>query len=86
MCNCKSGKSRPINNLKDQYILKDVQEVFNRLIEGNDVENLSDLDWMELYQTWSMVYPNSTGTPSKTRVIDDLRNSLQFLKVKTVKR
>ena len=78
-CNCK-GKKQILNNLKNQEVLELVKETLSQEVEGKSIEEIDNLGWTSLYGTWNLVYPNSTGTPDKQKVIDDLQNSLQFLK------
>lgn len=78
-CNCK--KHTPINNLKNQEILNIAKEVNDELITKKSFAELHDLDWMELYQVWSMLYPQAKDKPGKEQCIRDIQSSLQFLKI-----
>lgn len=81
MCNCKK-KFKPINNLKDQQVLKMVKESYDNLVVGRDIETLTQLDWMELFSMWNLLYPNSSGQPTQNKVIEDLKSSQQYLRIK----
>jgi hypothetical protein len=80
MCRTCGGKFKPINNLKNQQILKQVKEVYDRYVQLGD--NVTDLDYLELLQMWNLIYPNSSGVPSREKVLLDIQNSFQYIKVK----
>lgn len=79
-CNCKSGKTKILNNLKNQEVLEMVKETLSQEVGDKTIEEIDNLSWTSLYGVWNLVYPNSNGTPNKEQVILDLKNSLQFLK------
>lgn len=81
MCKC-GGKFKPINNLKNQQILQMVKEVYENLIQGKELSEISQLDWIEIYSVWNLLYPNSSGTPSQIKVVEDLKNSQQYIRIK----
>jgi hypothetical protein len=84
-CSCKK-KQIPINNLKNQEILNIANEINDTIITQKSFAELNDFDWLELYQVWSMLYPQASNKPSKEQCISDIQNSLQFLRVKYGKR
>jgi hypothetical protein len=84
-CNCKR-KSLPLNNLKNQEILNIAEEITQTIINQKSFDELNDFDWVELFQVWGMLYPQASNKPSKEGCINDIQTSLQFLKVKYVKR
>ena len=84
-CSCKK-KHIPINNLKNQEILNIANEINDTIITQKSFAELNDFDWLELYQVWSMLYPQASNKPSKEQCISDIQNSLQFLRVKYGKR
>jgi hypothetical protein len=85
MCNCKK-KSVSLNNLKNQEVLNIAKELYDTIITQKTFDEMNDFDWLELYQGWSMLYPHASTKPSKQGVLDDIRNSLQFLKKKNGRR
>ena len=82
-CNC---KTQVINNLKSQQHLEIANEIYQRVVINQTEEGLSDFDYMELYQAYNILYPNSSAQPSKESLIEHIVNSLQFLKTKTIKK
>lgn len=81
MCKC-GGKFKPINNLKNQEILKMCKDVYQSLIQGKELEQISPLDWIEIYSVWNLLYPNSSGVPNQIKVVEDLKTSQQYLRIK----
>lgn len=82
-CNC---KTQVINNLKSQQHLQIANEIYQRIVGNNSVEELTDFDYLELYQAYNILYPNASQQPSREMVIEHIRNGLQFLKTKTTKK
>ena len=81
MCNCKK-KFKPINNLKNQQILTMVEETYTNLIKDKTLDQITQLDWIEIYSMWNLLYPNSSGQPNQNKVIEDIKNSLQYIRTK----
>jgi hypothetical protein len=77
-CNCKK-KFTPINNLKNKEVLLMAKDIYDTLIVDKDQNNISDLDWLEIYSIWNLLYPNSSGVPSKEKVVEDIKTSGQYL-------
>jgi hypothetical protein len=71
-----------VNNLKNQEILKMVKDSYTNLVQGKSIEEISDLDWIELYSMWNLIYPNSSIQPDKNRVVEDLKNTQQYIRIK----
>ncbi len=81
MCNCKSGKAKRINNLKNQEVLQVASEINSRIISQKQINELDEFDWVELYGVWNLLYPQASQQASQEQVVDDIKKSLQFLKV-----
>lgn len=84
-CRTCGGKLQIINNLRNQEVLNQVKELTQRIIDSKPIEELDQLDWIELYGMWHQLYPNASGEPTKEMLIEDLRNSQQYLKVRYTK-
>ena len=84
-CNCKSGKSKPLNNVNNQDTLKVVKEIFDRVISGKDISEFDDFDKLEIFNAYSMLYPNSSQQPDTTDAVNKITHALQFLKTNNVK-
>jgi len=78
-CNCKGGKAKPLNNVNNQDTLKIVKEIFDGVISGKDVNDLTDLDKLEILNAYSMLYPNSSQKPDINNAIGHINQALQFL-------
>lgn len=83
-CNCKK-KPQVINNLKSQQHLQVANEIYQRVVGEKSWEELNDFDFIEVYQAYSLLYPNASQQPSKESVLEHIRNGLQFLKKPKVK-
>ena len=84
-CNCKSGKSKPLNNVNNQDTLKVVKEIFDRVISGKDISGFDEFDKLEAFNAYSMLYPNSSQQPDITDAVNKITHALQFLKTNNVK-
>jgi len=84
-CNCKGGKSKPLNNINNQDTLKIVKEIFDRVVSGRDISEFNDFDKLEVINAYSMLYPNSSQQPDITDAINKITHALQFLKTNNVK-
>ena len=81
-CNCKSGKEQKINNLNSIDHLMVGKDVVDRIISVKPFEEITDLDWMEILNAYSQLYPNSKGTPSKQDAINNIQHAMGNLKLK----
>ena len=81
-CNCKSGKEQKINNLNSIDHLMIGKDVIDRIISVKPFEEITDLDWMEIYNAYQQLYPNSKGVPSKEDCIQQIQNAMGNLKLK----
>jgi hypothetical protein len=80
-CNCKGGKSKPLNNVNNQDTLKIVKEIFDSVISGKDINDFTDYDKLEILNAYSMLYPNSSQQPDITDAVNKITHALQFLVV-----
>lgn len=55
------------------------KEIHDTLIADKEQSEIPDLDWLEIYSVWNLLYPNSSGTPTKEKVIHDIKISEQYL-------
>jgi len=84
-CNCKGGKSKPLNNVNNQDTLKVVKEIYDRVIDGKEINEFNDFDKLETFNAYSMLYPNSSQQPSITDAINNITHALQFLVINKTK-
>jgi hypothetical protein len=80
-CNCGKAKKQVINNVHNQEILNIVEETYQRLIFGKEQSDITELDWIEIYTIWRLLYPNAKATPSQEGVLKDIINARQFRKI-----
>jgi hypothetical protein len=74
MCNCKKKK---INNLDNRIVLNEIKSAYD-IVLTKGKENLTDGDWIYLYEVYSRAYPNSNGTPSQEDLINILEKASQL--------
>lgn len=84
-CNCKGGKAKILNNVNNQDILKVVKEIYDRVIDGKEISDFDDFDKLEIFNAYSMLYPNSSQQPDITDAINKIIHALQFLVVNKTK-
>lgn len=81
-CNCKSGKEQKMNNLNSIDHLMIGKDVVDRIISVKPFEDITDLDWMEIFNAYQQLYPNSKGTPGKEDAINNIHHAMGNLKLK----
>lgn len=84
-CNCKRGKGT-LNNLNNPDYIQIAQEVYNRVILGKTIEDLTDLDKIEIMGAYTSLYPNSKGTPTIESAIEHIRVGIEMFNQKYGKR
>jgi hypothetical protein len=80
-CNCKKTP-QVINNLKSQQHLQIADEIMTRVVGDKTWQELEDIDFIEVYAAYNILYPNASQVPSREMVLEHIRNGLQFLKKK----
>ena len=55
------------------------KDVYENLIVGKEPNDIPDLDWLEIYSIWNLLYPNSSGVPNKEKVVVDIKTSGDYL-------
>jgi hypothetical protein len=81
-CNCKSGKEQKINNLNSIDHLMVGKDVVDRIISVKPFEEITDLDWVEIFQAHSQLYPNAKGVTGKEDAISGIQHAMGNLKLK----
>ena len=84
-CNCKRG-DRKLNNINSPDHIQVAQEVYNRVIQGRDIEDLTDIDKIEIMGAYSSLYPNSSGTPSIADAIENIKIGIEMYNVRYTRR
>lgn len=81
-CACKGGKAKPINNLNSIDHLRIAKDVNDRIISKKSFEEFDDFDWLEIYQAYNAVYPNSSLVPTKEDAINKVVGAVERMKIK----
>jgi hypothetical protein len=74
MCNCKKNKA---NNLDNRVVLEEIRSAYDT-ITTKGVDNLTDGDWLYLYEVYSRAYPASNGMPNKNDLVSILEKASQL--------
>jgi hypothetical protein len=75
-CNCKSGKSKPLNNLQSVDHMNLAREVYNTVITQKEIEDYNDLDKMDIFNTYVALYPNARYTPSLENAVENIKHAV----------
>lgn len=82
MCNCKSGKAKPLNNLNSAEHLLIAKDVWDNIITPNDNREFTDLDVAMIYNAYNAIYPNASMIPTLEDAISKIQQSIGLLEIK----
>lgn len=74
MCNCKKNV---INNTDNRIILAEARKA-NDLIKSKSVSDITDGEWLYLYDVYNQAYPRSNGQPTQEELIKIIDNLSQL--------
>jgi hypothetical protein len=74
MCNCKSGKQQPLNNLKSNDHLQIAFDAFNIVIKEKSVSEYDDTDKAIVMSAFYSVYPNANGEVTVEHAVSTITN------------
>jgi hypothetical protein len=74
MCNCKKYKP---NNLDNRIVLNEIKQAYTS-IQGKSIEDITDADWLYLYDVYRKAYPRSNGQPNQGELIEVLKKASQL--------
>lgn len=75
-CNCKGGKKQVLNNLQSVDHINLARETYNNIILQRTIEEYSDLDRFEIFNTFRELYPNAKMTPSIENVVENIKHAV----------
>ena len=75
LCNC--GKKKIINQLGNPHYVQMAVDVWSR-IENMPFESITDDLWMEMYQVYNSIYPNSKGQPERKELVGIIQSTTQY--------
>lgn len=73
---CCGRKYKP-NNLDNRIILNEIKSAWTEFSE-KPAKDITDADWIYLYEVYNRAYPNSKGIPTKTELLDILSKASQL--------
>lgn len=74
MCNCKTKKA---NNLDNRIVLEEIRNAYEFILNTGQ-DNLTEADWLYLYEVYSKAYPNSNGQPSQGELLNIIEKASQL--------
>lgn len=74
MCNCKKYKP---NNLDNRIVLNEIKQAYTS-VQGKAIEDITDADWLYLYDVYRKAYPRSNGQPNQRELIEILKKASQL--------
>lgn len=74
-CNC--GKKKIINQLGNPHYVQLAVDIWSR-IENTPYEAITDDIWMEMYQVYNSIYPNSNGQPERPELVKIIQTATQY--------
>lgn len=72
-CNCKGGKRQALNNLQSIDHINLATETYNNIILKRPIEEYSDLDKFEVFNTFRELYPNAKVIPSIENAVENVK-------------
>lgn len=80
MCNC---KNQVINNLSVPSYVKLAVDIWNE-VKDIPFEDITDLQFEDMYSIYRMIYPNSKKTPERKDIVSIIFSITQY-QIKTKK-
>jgi hypothetical protein len=74
-CNC--GKKKIINQLGNPHYVQMAVDVWDK-VSNTPNESITDDLWMEMYQVYNSIYPNSKGQPVKEELLKIIQSTTQY--------
>ena len=76
-CNCKRGKGT-LNNLDNKDYIERAKEVVETIINVRTLEEYTDLDKVEIIDTYRLLYPNSSNIPGIQDAINHIKAGIEL--------
>jgi predicted nucleic acid-binding protein len=75
-CNCKSGKKQVMNNLQSVDHINLARDVYENIILQRSIEDFTDLDKLEIFNTYKVLYPNAKYQPALDNAVDNIKHAV----------
>ena len=72
MCNCKSGKQQPLNNLNSNDHLKVAFDAYEIVVKEKEVSDYDDTDKLVVMTAFYSIFPNAKGDVSIEHAVDTI--------------
>lgn len=80
-CNCKGGKGE-VNPLDSVDYITNAKNTYNEFISGKTINEIPEIDWIMILQTYNSLYPRSSSQPDKQGMVDAIRQAIELYDVK----
>jgi hypothetical protein len=79
-CNCGKGKKQTINNLQSVDHISAAKEVFTNVISQREIADYTELDKMDVFNTYAALYPNSKYVPTLDNAVENIKHAINNFK------
>jgi len=77
---CKNKKS--FNNLDNPDVVNIAKDIYERVILQGNINTYTNLDKIEIYRAYNLLYPNSSAVPSLEDAIKQISTGIQVYGIK----
>jgi hypothetical protein len=78
MCNCKSGKQQPLNNLNSNDHLQVAFDAYDTVVKVKEVSDYDDADKITIMSAFYSVYPNAKGEVTVEHAASTIKNTYEL--------
>jgi hypothetical protein len=78
----KCGKKKVMNNLRNVDYINQAKEIYRDVIMNKTIEEIDDLDRVIIMETYKLLYPSSSATPSLEEAINQIKIGIEVYDVK----
>jgi len=86
LCNCRGGKKVVHNNLDSPDNIQNAKQVVETIINVKTIEEFTDLDIVEIMNTYYSLYPASSIKPSVEDAINQIKIGIEIYGTKYTRR
>lgn len=71
-----------MNNLRNVDYINQAKEIYRDVIMNKTIEEIDDLDRVIIMETYKLLYPSSSATPSLEEAINQIKIGIEVYDVK----